>query len=106
MAAIPIAFLLIARGDAMQAIRGAANVGRDCDGLAGIAGAIAGAWKGIDAPLESAVRKVDELNAVWYKEASTEQYFEIAVLAERMMSPVLNTMKDKEEAVTSLRQLT
>ena len=105
MAAIPIAFFLIAKGDAMQAIRGAANFGRDCDGIAGIAGAIAGAWKGIDPSLESTVRKVDEYNKVWYKKSSGEDYLDIAVLAERMMKPILNTIKEREVTVSSLRKL-
>ena len=102
--AVPIAFFIIAKGDPMQAIRGAANFGRDCDGLAGMAGSIAGAWKGIDSSLESLVCKVDKLNKAWYKK-SGEEYFDIAVLAEKMMQPILNCMKEKEETISSLRKL-
>jgi hypothetical protein len=57
-----LALCLIARGDAEQAIIGAANLGRDCDTIAGMAGALSGALHGASALPAAWVEKVVRLN--------------------------------------------
>jgi ADP-ribosylglycohydrolase len=57
-----LACLCMAKGDPRQAIIGAANLGRDCDSCACIAGEIAGALKGIDALPSDWVEKINEAN--------------------------------------------
>jgi ADP-ribosylglycohydrolase len=43
---IALGMLVVAKGDFLEAIRGAANYGRDNDSIAGMAGSIAGAMHG------------------------------------------------------------
>jgi hypothetical protein len=57
-----LAICAIAGEDTKQAIIGAANIGRDADTIAGIAGELAGALYGIDALPTPWVKKVLELN--------------------------------------------
>ena len=57
-----LALCLIAHGDAEQAIIGAANLGRDCDTIAGMAGALCGALHGASAIPSAWVEKVVRLN--------------------------------------------
>ena len=57
-----LALSLIARGDPTQAIIGAANIGRDCDTIAGMAGALTGALNGARALPGEWVDKVVRLN--------------------------------------------
>ena len=104
MVSTAIAFFIIAKGDPMTALKGASNMGRDCDGTAGIAGAIAGAWRGIGAIDMGSLGRLDELNKVGYA-ACGEDYEEVRVLAEMMMEPLLNTIREKEETVRSLQGL-
>jgi ADP-ribosylglycohydrolase len=55
---------LLAEGDPMRAVILGANIGGDTDTIAAIAGAISGAWMGIEALEPGLVRRVDELNAL------------------------------------------
>ena len=57
-----LAICMIAGEDTKQAIIGAANIGRDADTIAGIAGELAGALYGIDALPVTWVDKVLQLN--------------------------------------------
>ena len=101
MAGLGLAFFYVANGDPMKAIGGAASLGRDCDGFAGIAGAIIGAWKGIDSFDMEIVNKVDAADKACYGET----YDDIPTLACKMQTPMLNALREKEEAVRSLRGL-
>ena len=102
MVSAALAFFYIANGDATAAMCGAATFGRDCDGIASMAGAITGAWKGIDALDDDMVRKVDEADVAYY---GAERWPTIEALAQDMLEPVLNTLKEKEETITSLRSM-
>jgi ADP-ribosylglycohydrolase len=103
MVPLALAFFHIGDGDAMKAMGGAATFGRDCDGIASMAGAITGAWKGIDGLDMEVVNKVDAADRAFYGEAV---YDSIEVLAEKMQAAILNTFEEKALAVESLRGLT
>ena len=103
MVPMALAFFYIGNGDAMKAMGGAATFGRDCDGIASMAGAITGAWKGLDALDLEVVEKVDTADMAFYSE---HDYDGIKVLAEKMQTPMLNTFKEKELVVQSLEGLT
>jgi len=63
---IPTAIALFhsAQGEPMKAILSAVNMGGDTDTIASMAGAIAGAYRGIEALPEEAVRLVEEVNDI------------------------------------------
>ena len=102
MVGIALASFHMGNGDATKAMLGAANFGRDCDGMASIAGAITGAWKGVGAITGELLRKVDEADRAYYG----PRWDSIEALAEKLMTPVLATMREKEATTDALRQLT
>ncbi len=61
---IPTAFglVVLANGDPMQAVRYATNLGGDSDTIGAIAGAICGAWRGIDGLDRGMVAQVERVN--------------------------------------------
>jgi ADP-ribosylglycohydrolase len=61
---VPIAlgFLIVTGGDLEQSIFGGANYGRDCDSIAGMAGAIAGAMHGVGAVRPAWIDAIDREN--------------------------------------------
>jgi ADP-ribosylglycohydrolase len=61
---LALAFLLIAGGNYEQAVLGGANYGRDCDSIASMAGAIAGALHGDGAIRLAWMTRVDQANRV------------------------------------------
>jgi ADP-ribosylglycohydrolase len=54
--------ILLAGGDPYQAVCCGANIGGDTDTIAAIAGAVCGAWRGIDAIPADLLSRVEELN--------------------------------------------
>jgi len=91
---ISLAFFYIARGDPNSAMIGGTNFGRDCDGIAGFAGSIAGAYKGVDAIDMEAIKKVEEANNT-----------NLAKLSSDMRKPVINVLRLNKESVNALDQL-
>ena len=59
---LALAFLVVADGDCEQAICGGANYGRDCDSIASMAGAIAGALHGDGALRPAWIARIDDAN--------------------------------------------
>ncbi len=59
---IALAILLVCQGDFESSVAASANYGRDCDSIAGMAGAIAGALHGVDALPAHWIQKVNEAN--------------------------------------------
>ena len=101
MAGLGLAFFHVGNGDPIKAIGGAASFGRDCDGFAGIAGAITGAWKGVEVFDMDTVNTIDAADRAFYGEG----YYSIVELAQKMQAPILSTLKAKEDTVSSLRGL-
>ncbi|RLG46164.1 MAG: hypothetical protein DRN92_05785 [Thermoproteota archaeon] len=64
--AVPAAIGIFAasKGDPMEAIHLAVNLGGDTDSVASMAGAISGAWKGIQAIDKEMLRTVEEVNGL------------------------------------------
>lgn len=56
--------LLLAKGDPMMSVLYGANIGGDTDTVASIAGAICGAWKGIDTLDMNMVSQVEKVNGL------------------------------------------
>ncbi|MCJ7652696.1 MAG: hypothetical protein MUO75_03220 [Actinobacteria bacterium] len=63
----------LALGDAMTAVIGGANLGRDSDTIAGMAGLLPGALRGIEAIDQEVYEKICEVNG-----------FDLEVYAERL----------------------
>jgi ADP-ribosylglycohydrolase len=61
---IALGMLVVAKGDFLEAIRGAANYGRDNDSIAGMAGSIAGAMHGDSVIPEGWAEQVNRANRV------------------------------------------
>lgn len=61
---IALGMLVVAKGDFLEAIRGAANYGRDNDSIAGMAGSIAGALHGDGVIPEAWAEQVNRANRV------------------------------------------
>jgi ADP-ribosylglycohydrolase len=61
---IALGMLVVAQGDFLEAIRGAANYGRDNDSIAGMAGSIAGAMHGDDVIPDGWAEQVNRANRV------------------------------------------
>jgi ADP-ribosylglycohydrolase len=59
---IALGLLVVARGDFETAVIAGANYGRDCDSIAGMAGAIAGALHGIQAIRPEWIERIDAAN--------------------------------------------
>jgi ADP-ribosylglycohydrolase len=59
---IALALLKVTNGDLQKSIFGGTNYGRDCDSIAGMAGAIAGAMHGFEAVPVGWVEKIDREN--------------------------------------------
>ena len=57
-----IGIFVASRGDPMRAIRLAVNLGGDTDSIASMAGAISGAWKGIQAVDRKMLERVEDVN--------------------------------------------
>jgi len=59
---VSLALFVLAKGDPMQAIEFATNMGGDCDTVAAITGSIAGAYAGIAAFPQKFIKQIEEVN--------------------------------------------
>ena len=71
---IALAYLLIAQGDFTNAVLGGVNYGRDADSIAGMAGAIIGAWVGSSALPAQWCRGIAERNQIDFAGAAHDLY--------------------------------
>lgn len=90
-----LALCLIARGDAEQAIIGAANIGRDCDTIAAMAGELMGALYGIQALPAAWVEQVLRLNP----------QPDLAQMAEDLCSVILEKAEAQQQQAQNLLSL-
>jgi ADP-ribosylglycohydrolase len=94
--AVPVAlgFFSLSEGEPLATIRLSAGYGRDCDTIAGIGGAIAGAFKGAKSIKNELIQRVNLANNV-----------SLETTAERMIEPIKNTWKEGEESARIGRSL-
>ena len=99
---VPIAlgFLVTTGGDFEESVFGGANYGRDCDSIASMAGAIAGALHGVTAIRDQWIDQVQQANRVDFA-ALAEPLADLAAsLHQRRMAH----LRELEEGFAALRQ--
>ncbi|MCS4539599.1 MAG: ADP-ribosylglycohydrolase family protein [Thaumarchaeota archaeon] len=89
-----ISFFYFARGEARKTIRMCVGYGRDSDTIAGISGALAGAYTGTSSFRKDTVAIINRRNKI-----SLER------LAEKMIQPVQNVWEESESSVENGREL-
>lgn len=94
---VPVALgmFYLAKGDALKAMVGSVNYGRDCDGIAGFAGCLTAALMGSQGIPQDMVEKVNQANS-----------FNLMQMAEQIQGPIKRVMKDKEKIVSELKSIT
>ena len=95
---LALAFLVVAEGDFERAVCGGANYGRDCDSIASMAGAIAGALQGDSAIRPAWIVRIDEANRVDLGALAAD----LAGLARRLQQRQLKAVMEREQAFAHL----
>ncbi len=93
---VPVALgmFYLSKGNALKAMIGSVNYGRDCDGIAGFAGCLAATLHGSQEIPSEMVEKVNNANN-----------FDLMHMAERMQGPIKKVMEEKERAVVQLKSI-
>lgn len=93
---VPVALgmFYLSEGDALKAMIGSVNYGRDCDGIAGFAGGLAAALNGSQEIPQEMVEKVDKANN-----------FDLMQMAEEMQGPIRKVMEEKERTAIELKSI-
>lgn len=94
MVPVSLAFFYIAKGDPLKAIIGGINFGRDCDGIAGFAGSIAGAMCGSNKIPMNMVETINKANNI-----------DLMEQARKLQRPIIHVMKEKERNINLLKSL-
>lgn len=84
---VALGFLVVCRGDFEQSIFGGANYGRDCDSIAGMAGAIAGALHGAGA-----------IRPAWITQVQAANRVEFNVLARSLTDLIVKLQREQHAA--------
>ena len=94
--AVPVALgmFYLSGGNALKAMIGSVNYGRDCDGIAGFAGCLAGALNGSKEIPEEMVNKVNKANN-----------FDLKEIAQQMLGPIRKVMEEKATVVFELKSI-
>lgn len=95
---IALGLLIVARGDFDTAVIAGANYGRDCDSIAGMAGAIAGALHGIRAIRPAWVERIDAANRSDLRPLAKG----LATLAARLQQRQLAHAQERQRAFEQL----
>jgi ADP-ribosylglycohydrolase len=96
------AMLWITKGDPKRCMIGGASLGRDSDCVASIAGAIAGAYKGIDAiPMEW----VKTCNSAMLKDPHELIEMSIEEMSESLYNVLLKMMRRRKEQIQTLESM-
>jgi hypothetical protein len=95
---IALGLLIVARGDFDTAVIAGANYGRDCDSIAGMAGAIAGALHGIRAIRPAWVERIDAANRCDLRPLAKG----LATLAARLQQRQLAHAQERQRAFEQL----
>ena len=91
-----LALCVIAHGDAEQAIIGAANLGRDCDTIAGMAGQLCGALHGASALPPAWAEKVNRANPEP----------DLAIVADELCAVLIEQANEHERSARGLLAMT
>ena len=91
---VALAFFALSRGDPFETITWCVNYGRDCDTIAGIGGAIAGALSSVSSIQRDFIEKINSANNV-----------SLQSIARGMIGPIINTIKEEEESTGEVREL-
>ncbi len=95
---IALGLLVVARGDFETAVIAGANYGRDCDSIAGMAGAIAGALHGIQAIRPRWVERIDAANRCDLRPLASS----LAALASQLQQRQLAHAQERQRAFEQL----
>jgi ADP-ribosylglycohydrolase len=95
---IALGLLVVARGDFETAVIAGANYGRDCDSIAGMAGAIAGALHGIQAIRPGWVERIDAANRCDMRPLASS----LAALASQLQQRQLAHAQERQRAFEQL----
>lgn len=93
---VPVALgmFYLSRGNVLKAMIGSVNFGRDCDGIAGFAGGLAGTLNGSQGIPPRMVEKVNKANN-----------FDLMQMAEQMQTPIRKVMEEKERVIVELESI-
>lgn len=93
---VPVALgmFYLSEGNALKAMIGSVNYGRDCDGIAGFAGGLAAALNGSQGIPQEMVEKVNKANN-----------FNLMQMAEEMQGPIRKVMEEKERTIIELKSI-
>ncbi|MEM3507355.1 MAG: ADP-ribosylglycohydrolase family protein [Candidatus Bathyarchaeia archaeon] len=91
---VALAFFYLFNGDPLKTIIACVNYGRDSDTIAGIGGAIAGAFMGANSIDYKFIEQVNRANNI-----------SLQSFAERMIEPVINTLKEQKESIQFAEKL-
>jgi ADP-ribosylglycohydrolase len=91
---VALAFFYFSNGDPLKTIVSCVNYGRDSDTIAGIGGAIAGAFMGASSINFKFIEQVNYANNV-----------SLQSFAERMIEPIVNTLKEQRESIQFAEEL-
>lgn len=93
---VPVALgmFYLSGGNALKAMIGSVNYGRDCDGIAGFAGCIAGALNGSQEIPPEMIEKVNKANK-----------FDLMQMTEQMQGPIKKVMEEKDRAISELKSI-
>lgn len=94
---IALGFLVLTRGDFEQSIVGGANYGRDCDSIAGMAGAIAGALHGVSAIRSRWIDQVQQANRVDFSQLAGRLAGLAVALHEKQMNEAVRKARCFDE---------
>jgi ADP-ribosylglycohydrolase len=91
---VALAFFHMSNGDPFKTLKKCVGYGRDSDTLAGIAGAVAGAFKGAGSINSELIRQVESENQVSFGD-----------LASAMIRPLRNASEESSESVNKVKKL-
>jgi ADP-ribosylglycohydrolase len=96
---IALGFLVAGRGGFVDSVAGGANYGRDCDSIAGMAGAIAGALHGVHAIRPDWIGRIDSANRCDLRPLAAD----LTDLAGRLQRRQAQTASTRAEAFARLQ---
>ncbi len=93
---VPVALgmFYLSKGNALKAMIGSVNYGRDCDGIAGFAGGLAATLNGSEEIPQQMAEKVNKANN-----------FDLMEMAKQMQGPIRKVMEEKATVMLELKSI-